>query len=564
MIRPRELDDLPSQLVELWAEVEARIIADMARRLSRMDFIPSAQWQFIKLQEMGNYKSYLTKALASTLRISEREVVEMMERAGFKALKFDNSVYRRVGLNPLPIAQSPALQSVVEAGAKQTNSLFSNLTRTTAATATGQFERALDQIWLEVTSGGMDQASAIRQAVTELAREGIEAIRYPTGHVDHIDVAVRRAALTGVSQTAGRISEANAQEMGCDLMQITAHAGARPEHALWQGKVVSLSGRRGYLSKSDIGYGTGAGFKGWNCRHDWYPYFPGISSQLYGRDELEEMNEKTVSFEGQTLTLYEATQRQRAIERKIRQYKRTVNALEAAGMENRDAKVKLREWQALQRAFLRETGLTRQPERERVIYTPGKGLAAASTSDILKEINIEPIPITQEAKERIPLTPTALLTPDNREKLRKAQQELLTFVEREEPGVEAAACYDLDMNLLDCHMGTFGKVKIQRFSQSYLVLHNHPSGNLLSEDDVQGFAFCQEMQAVCAVGNNGAIYWLERTENFDFSALAQLSRDLAVKYPDRLDSPERYVAYMEELLKGAEQYGAVYIEHRPQ
>ena len=71
--------------------------------------------------------------------------------------------------------------------------------------------------------------------------------------------------MTGIGQTTGQICLANARELGCDLMEITAHAGARRSHSAWQGQVVSLSGRKGYLSLSDIGYGTGDGFKGWNC-----------------------------------------------------------------------------------------------------------------------------------------------------------------------------------------------------------------------------------------------------------------------------------------------------------
>lgn len=122
----------------------------------------------------------------------------------------------------------------------------------------------------------------------------------------------------------------NAQELGCDLMEITAHAGARPSHAAWQGRIVSLSGQKGYLSLSDIGYGTGDGFKGWNCRHDWYPYFEG-STRMYSEKDLEELNAKNIEYpDGSMHTLYEAEQQQRAYERKIRATKRTLAACDEA------------------------------------------------------------------------------------------------------------------------------------------------------------------------------------------------------------------------------------------
>ena len=84
-----------------------------------------------------------------------------------------------------------------------------------------------------------------------------------------IESAVRMNIITGVTQTCGKLQELRADEVGWDLMELTAHSGARPSHMSWQGKIVSRSGQKGYLSLDDIGYGTVTGFKGVNCRHDW-------------------------------------------------------------------------------------------------------------------------------------------------------------------------------------------------------------------------------------------------------------------------------------------------------
>ena len=67
----------------------------------------------------------------------------------------------------------------------------------------------------------------------------------------------------------GEIFLANARDMDQDIMEISAHAGARPSHAEWQGQIVSLSGdNTKYLSLDDIGYGDVDGFLGANCRHN--------------------------------------------------------------------------------------------------------------------------------------------------------------------------------------------------------------------------------------------------------------------------------------------------------
>ena len=115
--------------------------------------------------------------------------------------------------------------------------------------------------------------------------------------------------------------------MGWDLMELTAHSGARPSHASWQGKIVSRSGQRGYLTLSNIGYGSATGFKGVNCRHDWYPYFEG-SSKTYTDKQLKEWQNEKVIYNGKEYSKYEATQVQRAMERRIRADKKDIAGLQ--------------------------------------------------------------------------------------------------------------------------------------------------------------------------------------------------------------------------------------------
>lgn len=374
MLKPKQIDALPQALVELYSQVEMDILADMARRISAMDFfIPAAQWQYRKLAEMGNCHGWIMQALSAQTGKSRREIERMMEEAGVKAYRQDAAIYKRAGLSPPELAASPALQAVINDGIRNTEGLFENLTGTTADTATKQFERALDRAWLQVQSGGFSQEEAVRMAVKDLSAAGVESIVYPSGHVDHMDVAVRRAAVTGANQAALRLQDSLAEEMDSDLVEVTAHAGARTgkgvaNHAGWQGKVYSRSGNsQKYPSLVEAtGYGTGAGLGGWNCRHSHFPFFEGLSDPAYTADELEEMNTKKVTYNGEKLTEYEASQKQRAIERHIRRWKREYKAMEAAGLDTAEAAGKLAGWQKTQRDFLEQTGLKRQAERERV------------------------------------------------------------------------------------------------------------------------------------------------------------------------------------------------------
>lgn len=363
MLKPRYIEELPEAMIALYSQVEMDILADMARRINTYDYyIPSAQWQQRKLAAMGNYHSFVTKALASRTAMTEKEIERLMEEAGAKAIAFDDAVYQRMGLHPPPLAASSALLATLEAGKRNTKGLFENLCRTTAAESAKQFTNALDRAYLQILSGAFDRNTAVKMAIKNLAKEGVEAVEYPSGRRDTLEVAVRRAVVTGVNQTCLKLQEMRADEMGCDLVGTTAHGGARPDHAKWQGKVFSRSGTsRKYEDFAETtGYGTGEGLGGWNCRHSFYPYYEG-DSLTYSQEMLDDYQAKKYTYNGEQLTEYEASQKQRYIERQIRRWKReniAMNAPESAS--------KVAYWQGKQRDFIKQTGLKRQYDREQL------------------------------------------------------------------------------------------------------------------------------------------------------------------------------------------------------
>lgn len=383
MLRPEYLDRLPNRMVELYARVEADILCNMARRIAAFDdFIPAAQWQYQKLVEMGNLHQDIVKALSSMMGTTEKHLQELMTEAGMETLAFDDQVYTAAGLDPIPLAADPQLQAVLNDGLKATMGLFENLTKTTARTASGQFERALDRAWIQIQTGAFSTQQAINMAIKDLCKQGVggktgvPSIRYPSGHIDKLDVCVRRAVLTGVNQAALRLQMARLDEMGCDLVEVSAHAGARigdglenpGNHAWWQGKIYSRSGRSDKYPDFEecTGYGTGEGLGGWNCRHSFFPYIEGVSRPAYTDEELEELNAPKYPYRGKMLTEAEAVTKQRSFERQIRHWKREKAAMEAAGQDSSEAAAYLRRVSAKYRDFLDQTGLKRKYEREAV------------------------------------------------------------------------------------------------------------------------------------------------------------------------------------------------------
>ncbi len=379
MLTPEYLQSVPEAMVELYAQAEADILTDMARRINGFDlFIPSAQYQLQRLEEMGAVRSGIVKRLSALTGKSRKELAAIMGEAGAEALKADEAVYRAAGLRASPLNASPAVQEVLKAGLKKTQGLFTNLTKTTANTATKQFERALDRAYMQIGSGAIDAETAIRGAIKDLAKQGVEAVRYPGSHTDTLEVAVRRATITGVNQTCLQMQLARADELGVDLVETTAHAGARPSHAEWQGQIFSRSGKS--LKYPDFvsatGYGTGEGLGGWNCSHSFRPYVEGMP-RTYSKELLEEYEAKSYEYNGQKMTEYEAMQTQRQIERHIRRWKRENMAMAAAEKDTTESAARLRRWQEEQKNFIRQTGLKRQTGREQVA---GWGKSQAATA----------------------------------------------------------------------------------------------------------------------------------------------------------------------------------------
>lgn len=222
-----------------------------------------------------------------------------------------------------------------------------------------------EQLWYDVSAeaitaynhGVVPMDRIISRAVTRLSREGVSTIDYKSGVRNNVDVAVRRHVVSQVGQAAGRMTMSRLEQYGHDLVWVSAHFGARPEHAEWQGKAYSLTGSGGYEDFYEAtGYGDVAGLLGVNCRHSFGPYFDGITELPELPDEMNGMDSETY---------YDATQDQRAMERAVRAYKREVAALETAGADATDARLKLGKAQGRLRTHVSDKGLVRQPKREK-------------------------------------------------------------------------------------------------------------------------------------------------------------------------------------------------------
>nr|DAQ63681.1 MAG TPA: minor capsid protein [Caudoviricetes sp.] len=363
MLSPSYLDSLPDSFVKLFQEVEEQILKDVARRIGKMDAVtPTANWQLWRYQQTEALRNDVVKLLAKYTGKSEAAIRRLLLQAATEAMEREDAIYYHYDMEPTPFEESAALNNLLDAGARQTCGTWQNLTATTANTVTGAFERTLDAAWGKVSTGAFDYKTAVKQAVDSLADE-MPMVTYPSGHTDSIEVAARRAVLTGVNQTAGKLQEARMDEMNVEFVETSAHGGARPSHAEWQGRRFHRGGAVDYLGKhypdfeAATGYGTGAGIYGWNCHHTHFPVFPELGDPpAWTEESLQELNARNIEYNGKKYTAYEISQMQRARERNVRRWKKRYLAEDSAGLDPTDAAVRLKAARQSLAQFAQATG----------------------------------------------------------------------------------------------------------------------------------------------------------------------------------------------------------------
>lgn len=398
-LTPEQLGQASARLDSLTQRLEKIILDDICRRIAKAGTITdTAEWQILRLKEMGEANDVIEKAVSDYTKLSAEEVQQLFHEAAQVSDDFYAEMYTQSGKPFVPVEENPYMQQLITATVDQTNNELVNLTQsmgfavrkadgsTAFQPAAKAYQSALDLAQMQVATGTFDYTTAIRNSVRALTDGGLYFVEYESGHRNRADVAARRAVLTGLSQMTGQVSKHNAEELETDIVEVTAHAGARPSHAEWQGRRYSLSGKsKEYPSLEEAtGYGTGDGLKGWNCRHDFYPVFE-FSPPAYTEEQLANIDPPPVEYNGKMLTYYECTQKQRVMETAMRKTKREIIAAKASGDDDMfTAKsIRLRRQKEEYANFSKSAGMLTQNERAQV-YGFDRSVAAKASWAVRK------------------------------------------------------------------------------------------------------------------------------------------------------------------------------------
>lgn len=406
---PELLDALPEELAELYRGLEDTLLDEICSRLKLADQLNEVTVNAIRaLRSHGIDLEDIERAIRKRAGISEQILKKLLDDVVERNKKYYTDL-----IDIAKVTQPQTLVDVATISAiyTQTKDELRNLMRSMGFLVDGgrtmlppakAYQHVLDNAVMQVQSGVISYNEAIRRGVKELADSGLRIVDYESGHRDQIDVAARRAVMTGVNQICSRYTEQSAEWLKTQYFEVSAHAGARDKpgpspwssHKAWQGKVYSTRSGDIYPSIYDVcGLGAVDGLEGANCRHKRSVWVEGVSERTYTDEQLAHIDDGLgCTFDGKTYTAYEATQMQRKIERTIRKVKREKKAYKAAGLEEdaTAANIRLNRLNAKYKQFSKAAGLPEQRERIKVLYTDAQSENAASAAKAAKLAKPEP------------------------------------------------------------------------------------------------------------------------------------------------------------------------------
>ncbi|WP_243142843.1 phage minor capsid protein [Faecalicatena contorta] len=368
------------QIEKNYSDLEMRIMQDIVRRIKKAGKITStADWQINRLRILGNSSEDIEKMLKETLDASYPQMFELYDKVIDWEYVRNKDVYEQINAEFIPYEENEELQQITNVLIQQTDADLQNITQSLGfyldygggkpvlTPLAEVYQKYLDAACMDIVSGAFDYNSVIRRVVSQLTNSGLRQIDYASGRANRVDVAARRAVMTGITQLTGHISDYNAEKLHTDYFEIAWHAGARPTHAVWQGKVWSRE-----QLVTVCGLGTVTGLEGANCYHERYPFIPGISERNWTDEWLEEKSHQENTpkeFKGKEYTLYEAKQRQRQMETAMRAQREKVQLLKDGGADADVVMVEKAKYQGQLNEYTRfskKMGL--KQERERIYY----------------------------------------------------------------------------------------------------------------------------------------------------------------------------------------------------
>lgn len=302
----KKINELIKPIIDIYDNLELEIVKDIANRFDNYDTLGGTlEWRLKKLDELGTFSNDMVELISEYTNKSKKEILQMLEEAQENTFNIDylNKAYENgmIKVNPMKVLKSPAFENIINNSYKELNKTFRMINTKTLENVNQSYMDIINTAYVEVASGVFDYQSSIKRALNKMAEKGIKCASYERKDGTIVKYSlqgtIKRDIVTAIIQTACRSSMKMCEELNAEYVEVTSHLGARTgdgvnpitNHAHWQGKVYKLKGSDKYDNfYTSTGYGDILGLGGVNCRHNFYPYFPGIDEPSQPHYDEEE------------------------------------------------------------------------------------------------------------------------------------------------------------------------------------------------------------------------------------------------------------------------------------
>lgn len=601
MFTAGELERASIAVDEPMKELGSRIMTDIVRRIRENgEMTAAADWQINRLVQLGMGMSEIKSAIEEALGSAEKITDDLFEKVIGAGYVRDKKLYEAVGKVQIPFQENEPLQQLISSVTAQTNETMRNITQSLGFAQRGSdgrlsftpiadyYQHTLDKAMLDISSGAFDYNTVLKRTIKDMTNSGLRTIDYATGWSNRVDVAARRAVMTGMTQLTAKVNEQNAEELETDWFEITVHRGCRPSHLFMQGK---------WYTKEQLvsvcGLGEATGLCGPNCAHEPVAVIPGISEPSYTDEELEEIirDETTPQeYNGKQYTKYEALQRQRRLETTMRAQRQEMALLKEGGADEDDlinCRARYRVTSAEYTRFSEAMGLPQQRER---VSADGLGniMQGKYTGGSGKESPVRVPPVGAKVTNKV-------TAEERKELLSRDKVDIADNAKTTKP-VEKASAVELwetenyknstEKGLLILPDGTTkdfggiehhvtGKEEDIKLMDGATFTHNHPTDNTFSQNDiVTGLVKgnLKEMRAVTSTGdvhilvNNGATEQQRKKFNVDYQQRrmkAANTADAKIRRGEKINKDEYVKSRLETFMaEHAEEYNLSYTKSK--
>ena len=498
------LEGIPIPLERTMSELEMRIMADIVRSIRVNGFSTAkTDWQIQRMIQLGESEENIKQWIRETLAVTDAELDHIFSDTVYEQYYGYQRAYGEVGRKQIPFVENLELQALLESVKVQTKAEFRNLTNSLGFVirnpGTGKicyhplmqfYRETLDGAVMDIVSGAVSYDVAIGRAINAMTNSGLRTVYYDSGHSNRVEVAARRAVMTGFRQIQGKINEQVARDLGTDVYEVTYHVGARPEHQVWQGKVYTYE-----QLQSVCGLGSVTGLHGANCYHDYHPFIPGVSVRNYTDEELDEMMEEENTpkeYQGKEYTAYQALQKQRLMERGMRKTRQDIKLLLEGDADEDSVILKKARYQGEMQKYKAFSKAMKLPEQMPRVYQDGLGQVSAG--GIHMKLSDTTDKWAKAAREEI-------LKSEKSIRNRKHETMEVYSASGKYIMTKRGDSNSVRMSILD-----YKKLK------DAVVTHNHPSGGSFSSDDIK---FLKTMPiSELRVSTDEGTYFIRKPKNW--------------------------------------------------